>query len=510
MDPQLFRTKSIDQLIYDADQPGKRLKKTLGWLSLTALGVGAIIGSGIFVLTGTAAAGETVRFPSILKAPLLQVLMHGTHALGMSGRPGAGPGIAVSFFIVAVVCGLAGLCYAELASMIPIAGSAYTYTYATLGELVAWIIGWDLILEYAVSNMAVAVGFSAYLDNLLDSLGLHLPDAISTPAYSPEVGWSLHFNVMGFLIVMFLTVLLVVGIRESAGANNILVAIKLLAIMVFCIAASKYIHPQNWKPFFPNHTQGVLTGGAIVFFTYIGFDSVSTAAEECKDAKRDLPIGILASLFICAFFYIAVAIVLTGIQHWDTLNNAAPVANALEAIGLNGVNRWVTAGALMGMISSILVFQLGQARVWFAMSRDGLLPGIFSRVHKRFRTPDVATWVAGFFVAIPAGIFDIGTLADLSNIGTLFAFILVSIAVLILRKKQPERARGFRVPWMPWIPLASVLLCFILMASLTVENWIRFFVWLAIGLVFYYFYGHRHSQLTDARIQAQAQGGKIG
>ncbi len=501
MDPQFFRTKSIDQLLSDADLPEKRLKKTLGWLSLTALGVGAIIGSGIFITTGTAAAGETVEFPSILNAPLLDVLMHGRHALGITGRPGAGPGIAVSFFAVALVCGLAGLCYAELASMIPIAGSAYTYTYATLGELVAWIIGWDLILEYAVSNMAVAVGFSAYLDSLLESFGVHLPDSLASPAYSPMTGWAVHFNIMGFLIVMFLTILLVIGIRESAGANNAMVGIKIVAIMVFCIAASKYINTVNWKPFFPNHLQGVLTGGAIVFFTYIGFDSVSTAAEECKNPKRDLPIGILASLFICAFFYIAVALVLTGIMHWSKLNTAAPVAEALEAIGLNGVNRWVTAGALMGMISSILVFQLGQARVWFAMSRDGLLPGGFCRVHKKFRTPDVATWVAGFFVAIPAGIFDIGTLVNLSNIGTLFAFILVSIAVLILRKKQPERVRGFRVPWTPWIPLASILFCFILMASLTVENWLRFFVWLVIGLVLYHFYGRHNSALATSKLQ---------
>ena len=243
MDPQLFRTKSIDQLISDADRPEKRLKKSLGWLSLTALGIGAIIGSGIFILTGTAAAGESVEFPSILKAPLLEVLMHGRHALGVSGRPGAGPAIAVSFFIVAIVCGLAGLCYAELASMIPIAGSAYTYTYATMGELVAWIIGWDLILEYAVSNMAVAVGFSAYINSLLDSFGLRIPDSLSTPAYSPETGWALHFNIMGFVIVMILTVLLVVGIRESAGANNLMVGIKLLAIVVFCIAAQQVHSP---------------------------------------------------------------------------------------------------------------------------------------------------------------------------------------------------------------------------------------------------------------------------
>ncbi len=256
MDPQLFRTKSIDQLISNADQPEHRLKKTLGWLSLTALGIGAIIGSGIFVLTGTAAAGETDRFPSILKAPLLDVLMHGTHAVGVFGRPGAGPGIAISFAIVAVVCGLAGLCYAELASMIPIAGSAYTYTYATLGELVAWIIGWDLILEYAVSNMAVAVGFSAYINNLLASFGIHLPAVLSTPAYSPDTGWALHFNIMGFIIVMILTVLLVVGIRESVGANNLMVGIKLLAIVVFCVAASKYINPVELASVFAEPRAG--------------------------------------------------------------------------------------------------------------------------------------------------------------------------------------------------------------------------------------------------------------
>ena len=499
MNSQLFRTKSIDQLISDADHPSKRLKKTLGWISLTALGIGAIIGSGIFITTGTAAAGEVDRYPSILQAPLLSVLMHGAHAIGMNGRPGAGPGIAISFLAVAFICALAGLCYAELASMIPIAGSAYTYTYATLGELIAWIIGWDLILEYAVSNMAVAVGFSAYVNNLLDTFHIHIPDSLGTPAYDPTMNtWSLHFNLLGFVIVMLLTVLLVRGIRESAEANNIMVGIKLLAIVIFCVVASKYIHPENFKPFFPNGFQGVLTGGAIVFFSYIGFDAVSTAAEECKNPKRDVPIGILASLFVCAVFYVALAVVLTGIQRWDTLNNAAPVANALEAIGLKLTDRWVTAGALMGMISSILVYQLGQARVWFAMSRDGLLPSIFSRVHKIFRTPDFATWVAGFFVAIPAGIFDIGTLVNLSNIGTLFAFILVSIAVLILRKRQPDRPRGFRVPFSPWIPIASVVFCFVLMASLTIENWVRFFVWLIVGLLFYFDFGVRHSTAARA------------
>ncbi|MGB7283409.1 MAG: amino acid permease [Candidatus Acidiferrum sp.] len=496
MGSDLFQCKSIDQLLSDADQPERRLKKTLGWISLTALGIGAIIGTGIFVLTGTAAAGEDVRFPSLLKAPVLEVLFHGTHATGISGRPGAGPAIALSFFLVAVVCGFAGLCYAELSSMIPIAGSAYTYTYATLGELVAWIIGWDLILEYAVSNMAVAVGFSAYIDSLLETFGVHLPPSLSTPAYTPETGWMLHFNLVGFVIVMLLTVLLVVGIRESAGANGIMVAIKLVAICLFLFFASKYIKPINWHPFMPNGWQGVLTGGAIVFFSYIGFDSVSTAAEECKNPRRDLPLGIMASLLVCATLYVGVAIVLTGIQPYSIFKgDAAPVATALRNIGLGRLEQWVTVGALMGMISSLLVYQLGQARVWFAMSRDGLLPGAFSKVHRKYRTPHVATWVAGVFVGIPAGIFDIGTLADLSNIGTLFAFILVAIAVLILRKTQPDRQRGFRVPFVPVVPILAIVTCLILMASLTLENWIRFFVWMVIGLVIYLLYSRKHSTL---------------
>jgi APA family basic amino acid/polyamine antiporter len=499
VDAQLFRCKNIDQLIADAENPEKRLKKTLGWISLTALGIGAIIGTGIFILTGTAAAGEEGA-PSLLKAPVLDLLIHGRHALGITGRPGAGPAIAVSFFLVAIVCGFAGLCYAELASMIPIAGSAYTYTYATMGELVAWIIGWDLILEYAVSNMAVAVGFSAYINSLLGSFGIQLPDWLSTPAYQPGIGWLPHFNLPGFLIVMALTVLLVTGIKESATSNSIMVGIKLVAIFVFIIFASKYINPINWKPFAPAGFQGILTGGAIVFFSYIGFDSVSTAAEECKNPKRDLPLGIMTSLFICAALYVTVAVVLTGIQPYHIFKgDAAPVATALHNIGLDKLQRWVTIGALMGMISSLLVYQYGQARVWFAMSRDGLLPSAFCKVHHRFRTPHFATWIAGIAVGIPAGIFDIGTLADLSNIGTLFAFVLVAGAVLVLRKTQPDRARGFRVPWVPGLPILSILTCVVLMASLTLENWIRFFVWMIIGLVIYFAYSRHRSALNSAR-----------
>jgi len=502
---QLFRKKSIEKLVAGADEPGHRLRKTLGPWSLTALGIGGIIGTGIFILTGTAAAGEVLEVHSILKAPLIEVIQHGRSALGTTGRPGAGPGIALSFLLVAIACALAGLCYAELASMIPIAGSAYTYAYATLGEIVAWIIGWDLILEYAVSNMAVAVGFSAYADSLFRGFGLELPRKFMEPLFVSGRYTGAYFNVPGFLIVMILTVILVIGIRESAGVNNLMVTVKIIAILVFLLAASRYIHVSNWKPFMPNGWQGVLTGGAIVFFTYIGFDSVSTAAEECKNPQKDVPFGIIASLVICALLYVSVALVLTGIQHWQALRNAAPVANALLAIGLPNVMKWVTVGALMGMLSSLLVFQLGQARVWFAMSRDGLLPQVFSRVHARFRTPHVSTWVAGLFVAVPAGIFDIGTLADLSNIGTLFAFALVSLGVLVLRRTQPQRRRSFRTPWVPVVPILSILCCLILMASLPLETWLRFLVWLVIGLGIYIFYSQHHSEF--ARRNGERSGG---
>ena len=498
MPSHLLRTKSIDKLLAEADRPGHQLRKSLGPWSLTALGIGAIIGTGIFILTGTAAAGEVLQVHSIWKAPLLDLVLHGGNALGMSGRPGAGPAIALSFLMVAMVCALAGLCYAELASMIPIAGSAYTYTYATLGEIVAWIIGWDLILEYAVSNMAVAVGFSAYADSLLQGFGLKLPREFITPMFVSGQRTGAYFNVPGFLIVMVITVVLVIGIRESAGANNLMVTVKIIAILIFIFAASRHVNTSNWKPFMPNGWQGVLTGGAIVFFTYIGFDSVSTAAEECPKPQRDVPFGIIASLIVCAVLYVSVAIVLTGIQHWDTLRNAAPVANALKAIGLEKVQRWVTLGALTGMISSLLVFQLGQARVWFAMSRDGLLPRIFSKVHPRFRTPHISTWAAGLFVAIPSGIFDIGTLADLSNIGTLFAFLLVSLGVMVLRHKQPERRRAFRTPWVPVIPILSILCCLVLMASLPLETWVRFLVWLAIGLTIYFSYSKKRSEFGSS------------
>ena len=519
MGAQLFRTKDIDRLISDSEDPEKRLKKSLGWLSLTSLGIGAVIGSGIFTIIGTAIAGQKLQFKSVLNAPLLEYLIYHSASFG---RPGAGPAIALSFVLVGVVCAFAALCYAELAAMIPIAGSAYTYTYATMGELIAWIIGWDLILEYAVSNMAVSVGFSAHVVNLLDWFGVHPSLRWITPAYLPagladlqgntlyDPGWHFGFNWPAFIIVMLLTVILVRGIRESANANNIMVLLKIAAIMVFVIFASRYVHPANWHPFAPNGWPGILTGGSIIFFTYIGFDSVSTAAEECKQPKRDLPIGIIATLVICTLLYIAVVVVLTGLVRWETLlDDAAPVVNTLKKLGFRNIQLIVLLGALTGMISSLLVFQLGQARVWFAMSRDGLLPRVFSRVHKRFRTPDFSTIVAGFLVGVPAGLLDIGTLADLSNIGTLFAFALVAGGVLILRYKQPDRPRAFRAPGGVLAPVVTILTCLLLMAGLPITNWIRFFVWLLIGLVFYYFYGRRHSQLSDANIQADADKDKL-
>ena len=493
----IFRTKSIDVLVAASEDSQTKLRRTLGPWSLTAFGIGAVIGSGIFILTGTAAAGEMRGYDSIFNAPVLDLILHGTRALSTAGRPGAGPGISLSFLLTALACSFAALCYAELASMIPIAGSAYTYAYTTLGEIIAWIIGWDLILEYAVSNMAVAVGFSAYLNDVLENtFGIHLPAKFANP---PIVGGQFTgawFNISALIILLILSYILVIGVRESAGANNFMVLVKIAAILIFIFGAARAVHPSNWHPFLPNGFPGVMTGAAIVFFTYIGFDSVSTAAEECRRPQRDLPFGIIMTLVVCAVLYIAVSLVLTGIAPWNTLNNAAPVANALKSLGYNGVRQWVDIGAIMGMISSLLVFQYGQARIWFAMARDGLLPKFFAKVHPTHNTPHVSTWIAGLFVGIPAGLFDIGTLADLANIGTLFAFIIVSAGVIVLRKTQPDRPRGFRVPGAPFLPLISIAFCLVLMMALPLETWARFFVWLLIGFGIYFPFGRKKSALA--------------
>jgi basic amino acid/polyamine antiporter, APA family len=516
---QLLARKSIDKLIRESEDPGHALRKSLGPWSLTALGIGAVIGSGIFTVIGTAISGEQFDTSSMLNTPLASFLI--THT-ALAGRPGAGPAIAISMVLVAFVCALTGLCYAELASMIPIAGSAYTYTYATLGELIAWIIGWDLILEYAGSNMSVSVGFAAHVVDLLDWFGLHPSAKWLSPAYLPEglqdlagntiynPGWHFGFNIPAFLIVLILTVILVRGIRESASTNNMMVAFKLVAILIFVFAAIGFIHPSNWHPFMPNGWSGVLTGGSIIFFTYIGFDSVSTAAEECRNPQRDLPIGIIATLAVCTVLYVAVAVCLTGLVPWRSMvGDAAPVVNALKKLSilpgghpLHWIRLVVLLGALMGMISSILVYQIGQSRVWFSMSRDGLLPKVFSRVHPLFRTPAFSTWVAGFVVAIPSGLFDIGTLADLSNIGTLFAFVLVSIGVIVLRLREPDRHRGFVVPGGFVIPILSVIFCLLLMAGLPIITWYRFVIWLVIGLFIYFFYSRHRSEFASNKLSS--------
>ena len=497
MGSQLWRTKSIDRLIAGTDEPGRRLKKVLGPWALVALGIGAVIGTGVWTLSGTAALGVQLEVPSIWRAPVLDLLLHGAEATGIHGRPGAGPAVALSYILVALACGFAALCYAELASSVPVAGSAYTYSYATLGELVAWIIGWDLILEYAVSNSAVAVGFSGHLNEFLQIFGLHLPPELSRPIFNDAGQFTgAWFNLPAFLIVMILTLLLVQGIRETARANNVMVIIKVAAILLFIVGAASYIRVDNLRPFMPNGPQSVLTGAALVFFAYIGFDSVSTAAEECRNPQRDMPFGIIGTLIVCMILYVGVAVTLTGIIPYLQLDPRAPVASALKQLGLSWLEFWVVLGALMGMISSLLVYQLGQARIWFAMSRDGLLPPAFSRVHRKHRTPHVATWVAGFFVALPASVWDIGTFADLASIGTLFAFVVVSAGVIVLRRTQPERRRGFRVPWVPAVPLISMAACFLLMLGLPLETWIRFVVWLAIGLVIYWFFGRKHSEFA--------------
>jgi basic amino acid/polyamine antiporter, APA family len=495
---QLLRTKSIDVLVEETHVEGKSLKRSLGPWSLIAFGIGAVIGGGIFTVTGTAAAGQHMAVPSVLNAPLLDLILHGSAAASTLGRPGAGPGLTLSFILVALTCGFAALCYAELASMIPIAGSAYTYAYTTLGEIFAWIIGWDLILEYAVSNMSVAVGFSAYFNVMCDYLvGVHLPKYLSEPAIVDGRLTGSLFNVPALLIVMLLSCLLVRGVKESAGANNVMVAIKIVAILLFVFGAARAIRGSNLHPFLPNGMAGVVSGAAIVFFTFIGFDSVSTAAEECRSPQRNMPIGIIGTLIICGLLYTSVALVLTGIVNWKTLDNASPVANALQAIGMDRLRFTVTVGALLGMLSSLLVYQYGQARIWFAMSRDRLLPRWFSRVHRKHQTPYVSTWLAGLAVGIPAGIWDIGTFADLSNIGTLFAFIIVSFGVVILRHRQPERPRAFRVPFCPITPAISVFSCLALMLGLPLETWIRFVVWLLIGLVIYTGYSRKRSPLCE-------------
>lgn len=454
-----LRTKSIDALLEGAEKKG--LKKSLGAMDLIMLGIGCIIGTGIFVLTGIAAAKY------------------------------AGPGIMLSFVLSGLTCAFAALAYAELASAVPIAGSAYTYTYATLGEIIAWIVGWNLVLEYSVGAAAVSAGWSGYMCGLLKSGGVELPKAwTAVPADGGIV------NLPAILICLFLTVLLVRGTKESATLNRILVVIKLAAVFIFLAMAGPKVNPANWSPLMPFGFSGVATGASIVFFAYIGFDAVATAAEECRNPNRDLPIGIIGSLLVCTVLYIAVAAVLTGVVPYSELNNTEPVAYALRAIGYNFGSAMVGTGAICGITTVLLVLMYGQSRIFFAMSRDGLIPAGICKIHPTYGTPYIITIIAGVAVALIAGFLPIGIIAELTNIGTLFAFVVAAIGVAVLRAKQPDLVRPFRCPMVYVVAPLAVFSCGYLMYNLPMDTWIRFAVWSLIGFGIYFVYGYRNSTLN--------------
>jgi APA family basic amino acid/polyamine antiporter len=465
---RLFRTKSIEQILADADHPTHRLRKTLTAWDLTFLGIGAIIGTGIFVLIGTAIVGD-------------------------AHRPGAGPGIILSFILSGLTCALAALCYAEMSAMIPVAGSAYTFSYATLGEMLAWLTGWNLILEYGVACVAVAIGWSGYFNNLLKLAGLDLPYWATRPPGGPDGGIA---NIPAAIIVLLVTIILVVGIKESARATGIVVVIKLAVILFFIGIGSTSVDPDNWTPFMPQGFAGVGAAAAIVFFAYIGFDAVSTAAEEAKNPKRDVPIGIIGSLTVCTILYIVVAAVLTGLVPTSQIDIHAPVAEALRLAGFKWGAAVVAVGAVAGITSVLVVMMLGQIRVFFAMSRDRLLGPWLSVVHPRFGTPHRATILTGVAVATLAALIPIGEAADMTNIGTFFAFVLVCIGVIILRYTRPNHPRPFRLPFMPIVPILGTLACLGLMWQLPQLTWIRFVVWTILGIAVYLGYGFRHSKLA--------------
>lgn len=552
---QLFRRKNLDEILHEGD--AHQLKRALGAFDVVMLGIGAIIGAGIFATIGTAAAGDVAR-------------------------PGAGPALILSFVVTGLACGFAALCYAEFAAMVPISGSAYTYSYATLGELVAWIIGWDLIIEYAVGNVAVAVSWGNYFKTLVGGFGISIPDWLSTDyrtaAHIPGLfesaphilGIPIVFNILAFGIVTLITIVLVVGIRESARTNTAMVLLKLVVLAFFVFIGWKYVRTENWHPFAPNGWAGIQAGAAIVFFAYIGFDAVSTVAEEVRNPKRDLPIGIIGSLIVCTVIYIVVAAVFTGIIPYPALvkklatEQAEPLTMALQYAN---IGEWsnlfvgiVAFGSVVAHTAVLLVFQLGQPRIFFSMARDGLLPRSFAKVHPRFRTPHVTTILTGVAVGVCSMFTSIDEMVDLSNIGTLFAFVLVCIGIIILRKRDPDRPRGFKVPWVPLAPLwlfalyeswaiveaklwlrlvisaicllglvsngaaavlkrrsgrvpeflktdlalAGVGACLYLMDGLPVVTWIRFGLWLVVGLVIYFLYGYRRSRLRASTQQGAA------
>ncbi|MCL1867875.1 MAG: amino acid permease [Paludibacter sp.] len=475
----LFKTKQIAS----AELKNSELKRTLTATNLVALGIGAIVGAGIFVITGNAAA------------------VH------------AGPAIVISFIISAFGCALAGLCYAEFSSMFPIAGSAYSYSYATMGEFIAWILGWDLILEYLFGAATVAVGWSGYVVSFLADFNITIPAIMtSAPIDYTENGWVLTGAVINFpaiFIVAILVTLLVLGVRESAKVNNIIVLIKVIVILLFIGFGISFIDTQNWIPFIPENTgkfdnfgwTGILSGAAIVFFAYIGFDAVSTAAQEAKNPQRDMPRGILISLVICTVLYIAVALVLTGIVKYTELNVPAPIALAINTVGgsLKWLSPLIKIGAIAGLSSVVMVLLFGQSRIFFAISNDGLLPPIFSKVHKKFKTPYITTIIIGIGCAVFAGLFPINILGKMVSIGTLLAFTIVCIGIIVLRKKRPDLPRPFRTPLVPLVPILGAVVCLAQMISLPFDTWMRLIIWMAIGLIIYFVYGWRHSKIRKSQ-----------
>ncbi len=486
---QIFRTKSVEALLAQTEREGASLKKVLGPASLIALGVGAIIGTGIFATIGTATAGD-------------------------ANRPGAGPALMVSFVLTAVVCSFTALCYAEFASMVPAAGSAYTYAYATLGELAAWIIGWDLLLEYAIGNTAVAISWAGYADTLLRGIGVQLPrwlvtdyrTAAGSPgvlAHAPHVlGVPIVFNALAMGIVAFVTIVLVWGVRESARLNAVMVAVKLVVLAFFVLVCARFVRSENWHPFAPNGFAGIGAGAAVIFFAYIGFDAVSTCGEECRNPGRDMPIGIIGSLLLCTVIYGVVAAVFSGLVPYPALVRLDPTRRA-EALAVAmeyaAMPNWavgvVALGSVVAQTAVLLVFQLGQPRILFAMARDGLLPPVFGRVHPRFGTPHVSTILTGVLVGVVSAFASIDEMVDLTNIGTLFAFILVCVGISILRFREPQRRRPFRVPFGPLVvPILGVVSCLGLVSYLPPSSWMRFVGWLVAGLVVYAGYGFRRSR----------------
>ena len=492
---QLFQRKPIADLV--VTDSAQSLKRVMGAGDLVMLAIGAVIGAGIFSSIGTAAAGETLPSGEIV-------------------RYGAGPALIFSFILLGIVCGLAGLCYAELASMIPQAGSAYAYSYATLGELIAWIIGWDLILEYAVGNIAVAIAWSGYFNSLLSGFGILLPDWL-THGYrtallssNPEIhallqtapriaGIPILLNIPAALIVLAITWLLYIGVRESSRANNAMVVVKLVVLAVFIVLGGMHIDTANYTPFAPNGWRGIHQGAAIVFFAYIGFDAISTAAEETKNPQRNMPIGILGGLAICTLIYVIVGIVATGLVPYTELKAADPLARALEVAGLPIASWFVAFGAVVSLTAVLLVFQYGQPRIFMAMARDGLLPAWASKIHPKYRTPHVTTIVTGLVVAFGSLFMDENEIYDLTNIGTLSAFAIVCIGVLVLRYTDPDRPRPFRVPFVWGVAVTGAVACVYTMKGLPTHAWERFGIWLAIGLALYFVYGYRNSRLRATR-----------